>query len=222
MVVRGRGPQGTSLDENSGAWLSVRPGGIRRLLALPDRPALPSPPEALLIGDSVMLDARSALTSALHGWKVGIEAQVGDTTFVGARVAAAQRGRTGEVVIVELGTNESDVTGFTQRAGQMLGDLSGAGLVIWLTVHSPRSYAPDINAAIGSVVSRFPNAVVAEWDRVAPPEGFIGDGVHLNDIGIQAMVNLLAPLAKRWRAAAEGRGPVACQTRAKALAGGVS
>jgi hypothetical protein len=218
IVVRGTGPKGTSVDSNAGSWLVVHGNRLRRLLTLPPVESLPRQPQVLAIGDSVMLDARTGLERALHGWKVDVEAEVGDTTFVGLRVAAAQRDRTGEVVIVELGTNESDVQGFAERATQMLEDLSGAGLVIWLTVRSPKSYAPAINDAIRTVVSRFPNAVLADWNRVAPPGGFIGDGVHLNERGIRAMVRLLAPTAKRWRTAAEGRGPLSCRDRALALA----
>ncbi|HXJ63095.1 MAG TPA: hypothetical protein VNN79_05020 [Actinomycetota bacterium] len=220
IVLRGLLPNGTSIATNAGAVLVARGDRFRRLLALPAPTTLSGTPGALVIGDSVMLDARSALANALRGWRVEVDAQVGDTTFVGERVAAGQRGRTGEVVIVELGTNESDVEGFTERATQMLHDLSGAGLVVWLTVHSPRSYAPAINDAIGRVVADAPNAVIADWDRVAPPKGFIGDGVHLNERGIQAMVRLLAPLAKRWRSAAEGGGSIACRDRALALAAG--
>ena len=181
--------------------------------------SLPSPPRAYVIGDSVIVDAAPSIRRALPGWNVGVDAQVGDTTFVGARVAAGLRGQRGEVVFVELGTNESDVSGFTQRATEMLHDLSGAGLVVWLTVHSPRPYAPAVNDAIRRVVATAPNAVVADWSRIAPPEGFIGGGVHLNQRGMQAMATMLAPLAKRWRTASESGGPLACRTRAEALVG---
>lgn len=217
VVVRGRGTGRFSIVENAGSWLSERGSRLRRLFPLI---SAGSAPGAVAIGDSVMLDAAPALRRALPGWTVDVEAEVGDTTFVGARVAAALRGQRGEVVFVELGTNESDVSGFTQRATEMLRDLSGAGLVVWLTVHSPKSYAPAINDAIRRVVAAAHNAVVADWNRIAPPGGFIGDGVHLNARGMLAMAAMLAPLARRWRTAAEGGGPVACRTRAEALAGG--
>ncbi len=219
VVIRGRGPGRGSVDEDAGAWLSARGNRLRRMFPLTAASALPRPPRAYAIGDSVMVDAAPAIRRALPGWNVGVEAQVGDTTFVGAGVAAGLRSRQGEVVFVELGTNESDVSGFVRRATEMLQDLSGAGVVVWLTVHSPKSYAPAINDAIRRVVAAAPNAVVADWNRIAPPEGFIGDGVHLNERGMLAMAKMLAPLAKRWRAAAEGAGPLACRTRAEALAG---
>jgi hypothetical protein len=218
VTVRGRASASTSVDVNAGTWMSRRADGFVRLFPLTNEAALPRPPQADAIGDSVMVDAAPALRRALPGWNVAVDAQVGDTTFVGLRVAAGLRGRRGEVVFVELGTNESDVAGFAQRATQMLNDLSGAGLVVWLTVHSPTSYAPAINDAIRRVVAGAPNAVVADWDRIAPSGGFVGDGIHLDQRGMQAMAAMLAPLAKRWRTAAAGGGPLSCRTRAEALA----
>jgi hypothetical protein len=219
ILVRGIGPARSSVDENAGTWVTVHGKRVRRLFPLPAANSLPSPPEAYAIGDSVMVDAAPSIRRALPGWGIGVDAQVGDTTFVGARVAAGLRTQRGEVVFVELGTNESDVSGFRQRATAMLSDLRGAGLVVWLTVHSPKSYVSAINDAIRRVVATEPNAVVGDWSRIAPPEGFLGDGVHLNERGMQAMATMLAPLAKGWRTAAEGGGPLACRTTAEALAG---
>jgi hypothetical protein len=99
----------------------------------------------------------------------------------------------------------------------MLERMSGADVVLWLTVRSPKSYARGINAAIRAAVAGAPNAVLVDWQRQAPPGGLTPDEIHLTPAGVRAMTRLVGHTLEDWHLAARGAGPLACAQRLIAM-----
>jgi hypothetical protein len=217
VVAAGGDPLGSGAGGS--AALYVRTGGaVVRWLRLPATP--PPQPAAFFLGDSVMLGARPWLLDALPGWSVTFDAKVDRSTWEGLSVARAHRYDVGPVAVVQLGTNDGALPApFGQRVGEILGQLQGADLVVWLTIEESRSYYVDDNRLIRAVVGGFPNAVVADWASAAPPGGTV-DGLHVTTTGARAMAGLVSGYLGSWWDAANGRGDTRCRrTVERAVAG---
>ena len=102
--------------------------------------------------------------------------------------------RLGAVVVVDLGTN-GPVS--VQQFATMMGVLSGASRVVFVTVHLPPSYSwsTSVNAVLAAGVAHYRDARLADFNALAVrhPEWFAADGVHMpiGGPGAQAMAALI-------------------------------
>jgi hypothetical protein len=143
-----------------------------------------------------MLDYAQLLSQELPG--VQVEAAVGQQWSAGEALLAQLKaaGQLGAVVIVGLGTN-GPVT--TADFDQMMSVLSGASRVVFVNVHVDRTWQGTNNAVIAAGVSRYPNAVLADWFSLANanPSWLYSDGTHLpiDGTGAHALAALVASRA---------------------------
>ena len=159
-------------------------------------PTIPAgvPPSVSAVGDSVMLDAATALKTVCPGTEVyavvGWQAKAVFAEVATLRTAA----HLGRDVVIETGTNgivsakELDAT---------LTALADRQKVIVINDHMDRPWEPPNNAMFPTVVKAHPNAVLVNWDAAANthPNWLSTDGVHLKPAG-------RAPYAQLIKAAA--------------------
>jgi peptidoglycan/LPS O-acetylase OafA/YrhL len=159
-------------------------------------PTIPAgvPPSVSAVGDSVMLDAATALKAVCPGTEVyavvGWQAKAVFAEVATLRAAA----HLGREVVIETGTNgivsakELDAT---------LTTLADRQKVIVINDHMDRPWEPPNNAMFPAVVKAHSNAVLVNWDSAANthPNWLSTDGVHLKPAG-------RAPYAQLIKAAA--------------------
>jgi hypothetical protein len=161
----------------------------------PPPPTVPTtlgpPPRVTAVGDSVMLDASAALIQKVSG--IWIDASIGRLFPSGlADLTALQgAGRLGPEVVVHLGTNGILTSG---QFDQLLKLLQGEHRVVVVNVSVPRPWEGPVNDVLAAGVTRWPNAVLADWHAVATahPQIFWSDGVHLRPEGAQLYATLIA------------------------------
>jgi lysophospholipase L1-like esterase len=142
-----------------------------------------------------MLDAQPDLESDIPG--IDVDAVMSRQWDTGVSLVEEMRAdRTlGSIVIIDLGTNGPvDVEQFQQ----MMAALSGAALVVFVTVHLPPSYswATSVNETLEAEVPQYKDARLADFNALANanPQWFGPDGVHMaiGGTGAQAMARLIA------------------------------
>jgi lysophospholipase L1-like esterase len=175
----------------------------------------PSPgtvPSVFFIGDSITRGGTLPLQMSLPGWSTGFDAVVGRSSYSGVSIASTLAVSTvpPDVVVVELGTNDSDPVAFRANARAILTSLQDVPLVIWQTTHGPMSRIPEINTQIRRVVRGFQNTVIADWDAFIPPEDLTSDGVHPLAQNEDEMAKLLVPMLQDWVTAAASRRDASC------------
>lgn len=143
------------------------------------------------IGDSVMVGASSQLRATIGG--IAIDAAVSRQAKTAIKVLQAQRdaGRLGDVVIVHMGTNGP----FSARQfDEMMSILADVRRVVFVNVRVPRRWEGPNNTVIAEGVSRYPNAVLADWHAVSAdhPELFARDGVHPQRAGRRLYADVIA------------------------------
>jgi len=165
-------------------------------------PPLPAPGpgfnagQVTAVGDSVMLDYQTPLQQDIPGVNVdaGVSRQWGEGESILDQLKSS--GQLGAVVIVGLSTNGPiSTTDFDS----MMSILSGASRVVFVTVHVDRPWQDPNNGVLAAGVSRYPNAVLADWNTMATqnPGWVYSDGVHLpiDGTGAQALAALVAARA---------------------------
>ena len=146
-------------------------------------------PGLWVTGDSVILGIRNVLAKyeriELINARVGrqidelIEVATTDQQFVGQ-----------SPVVLNLGNNnrlvESDVV-------RLMEIVRNQPKIIVVNTAVPRSWKDENNEIIRSVLSRYPNTILVDWDRISAnhPEYFATDGVHLNPPGVNAYVSAI-------------------------------
>lgn len=185
-------------------------GSVTRWLTLTPSPQIvQGPPDASMIGDSILDGARDALPVVLPRWRITLDAEIGRTSSGGLSSIAQAAAFAPEVVVVELGTNDEDPAVFRANAEAMLSALAPVPLVVWVVPHSPATQVPAISQELREAVALHPNAAVADWDAFAPEEALI-DGVHLLPEQQGVFTEFLAPYLSEWLAVVRGRGPAGC------------
>jgi lysophospholipase L1-like esterase len=178
-------------------------------------------PAAFLVGDSVMLGAAAAIPAAMAPWDVVVDAAVSRSTLAGLEVLRARAAEVHDVVVVQLGTNDgADTALFEQRVRAVMDHLAGVALVVWLTTREARPYYAASNEVVRRVVGSYPNGVVADWARLAPPGAVYADGLHLRPEGAAAMAALIRDTVLGWYAARVDRGPDGCRAALEAAVRG--
>jgi hypothetical protein len=144
------------------------------------------------VGDSVMIDYQGPLQTDLPGVVVDatVSRQWGDGEVIFQELKA--QGELGAEVIVGLGTN-GPIT--DADFDTMMSILGGASRVVFVNVHVDRPWQDSNNAVLAKGVTRYPNAVVADWATLAAqnPAWLGGDGTHLgvDGQGADALASLI-------------------------------
>jgi len=155
--------------------------------------AVAVPGGAYAVGDSVMIDAASALQRCVPG--IDVNAAVSRQWSTGETVLRQVMANPSHpaVVVVGLGTN-GPVTAADFDA--MMAIVQGASRVVFVTVHVDQAWQNEVNGVLAAGVARYPTAVLADWQGLAAahPEWFYGDGTHLpiDGPGAQALAALIA------------------------------
>jgi hypothetical protein len=143
-------------------------------------------PGLWVTGDSVILGIRNVL--AKYERIELINARVGRQISELIEVAQTdQQFVAGSPVVLNLGNNnrlvESDVIA-------MMEIVRNQPKIIVVNTAVPRGWKDENNQIISSVVARYPNTILVDWDRISEnhPEYFASDGVHLNPPGVNAYV----------------------------------
>jgi len=191
----------------------VRHDGItERWLRLEGRRALHDPPLVWLIGDSILDGGRDAVEAGLSDWSVALDAEVGRSSSSGVALAIDAVEQDADVVVVELGTNDSSAETFRGYLIETLDNLASVPLVIWQTTRGPEGdlTIPAVNQAIREVVPTYPNIAIADWEVSVPEEAFQTDGVHPDEGFEHLESELLVPMLSEWRAALAIEGATSC------------
>jgi hypothetical protein len=183
--------------------------GFARWLTLPEPAFVGRSPSAMVIGDSIADGASSTISELLPGWDLTMDAEIGRASYQGAAAAEALIPLP-DVVVVELGVNDTSVDAFTANAERATDAVRDADLVVWVTAHGPEPVTDQVNDAIVATMGALPNGAVADWDRAVPPEALSSDGVHLLDGSGAVFAEFLTSTMEVWRQAAEGHGPDRC------------
>lgn len=154
-----------------------------------------------------MVDTKPDLVAVIP--HIAVNAMVGRPWDVGVAVARHLRATDslGTTVIIDLGTNGPiDMSQFEA----MMKVLSGATLVVFVTVHLPTQayyWGPIVNDTLQQGVKKYANSRLADFNALADanPQWFGADGIHMpiGGAGPRAMARLIANTIK----AAEGRIP---------------
>ena len=163
--------------------------GVDQVITNSDSPGL------WVTGDSVILGIRNVLAqferieliNARVGRQIGelIEVARTDQQFVGA-----------SPVVLNLGNNnrlvESDVV-------ELMEVVKNQPKIIVVNTAVPRSWKSENNALIKSVLARYPNTILVDWDAISAnnPEFFASDGVHLNPPGVNAYVSAIREVLQK-------------------------
>lgn len=162
-------------------------------------PPLPAPGagfnegQVTAVGDSVMIDYEAVLQQQIPG--INVQAVVGEQWSTGEAELQQLKseGQLGSVVVVGLSTNGPiSSTDFVT----MMGILSGASRVVFVTVHVDRPWQDPNNAVLAAGVAHYPNTVLADWNSLADqnPGWLYSDGTHLpiDGPGATALADLVA------------------------------
>jgi lysophospholipase L1-like esterase len=164
-------------------------------------PTVPAPvdPRLLIIGDSVILGARPWVEALLgaRGWRVNQTSWESMHTWQAPAIVDDNKahGGIGDVVVVQLGTNDGFVAAELQSyMDALMPHLANVERVYWVNLRQFAPWVPAANATIAAEASRFPNMRVIDWDARATPDPSLvyADGYHLNPAGQVAMAELIA------------------------------
>ncbi|MFM1797579.1 MAG: hypothetical protein RL733_1360 [Actinomycetota bacterium] len=143
-------------------------------------------PGLWVTGDSVILGIRNVL--AKYERIELINARVGRQINELIEVAQTdQQFVANSPVVLNLGNNnrliESDVIALMEI-------VRNQPKIVVVNTAVPRGWKDENNQIISSVVARYPNTILVDWDRISAnhPEYFATDGVHLNPPGVNAYV----------------------------------
>jgi hypothetical protein len=158
-------------------------------------PVFAPPPTAQVtaVGDSIMVDYQDPLKMDIPG--VSVNAVVGRQWTEGESILQSLKadGQLANEAIVGLGTNgpisDSDFD-------TMMSILGGTTRVVFVNIHTDRSWQNQNNAVLAAGAARYKNAVVADWATLAAqnPQWFGADGTHLaiDGPGADALASLVS------------------------------
>nr|WP_160038488.1 MULTISPECIES: acyltransferase family protein [Paenibacillus] len=142
------------------------------------------------IGDSVILDAKPFLKKMLPG--IIVDGKVGRQMWQAQEVVneLKARGKLGDRIVIELGTNGAFNTKQLRELLQSLGDDKQ---IILVNTRVPRNWQDTVNAAIEKVSKDFSNTTVVDWYSASEGKNdyFYRDGVHLKRDGAEYYASIL-------------------------------
>ena len=147
-----------------------------------------------VIGDSVVLGARGAITDAIPGARVDAEVSRMPGGFTGRVKRLDRRDKLANVVVLHPATNGVLTEEILRNT---LDPLTDYERVVLVNTSVPRSWERPNNAIIEDVAPDYPNVVVADWNQAADGqrEYFVSDGVHLTRDGARAFADLIKKTA---------------------------
>jgi len=154
-----------------------------------------STPGLWVTGDSVILGIRNVLAqyqkieliNARVGRQIGELIQVAKTD---------QQYVAKSPVVLNMGNNnklaESDVIALMEI-------VKNQPQIVVVNTAVPRPWKDSNNTIIASVVSRYPNTTLVDWNQISTnhPEFFAEDGVHLNPPGVNAYVSAILEVLQK-------------------------
>ena len=157
-----------------------------------------------LLGDSVLAWSTSVLRRELgHSAPVVDAAACRGTVYScvspgqsgrpasGLSALRSQRGRLGELVVIELGYNDRPLRASIDR---ILGELRSQGVkrVFWVNLSERRAGYRDTNRALDAAAARWPELRILDWRTMSARHGsWFTDGIHLTAAGKSAFVRFL-------------------------------
>jgi hypothetical protein len=171
-------------------------------------PVAPPPRPVFVYGDSVVLGAKSQITSTLvgDGWSPAVYAIPGVSI---AQVAAAVLSARAMPDVVVLGLGYSyfwkPYILHTQVDALMYAlSLRHVRRVIWLNVRESRPERRDVNAELNVATKRWGNLEVIDWNRqsTSRPGVFLSDDTHLLPAGDHLIAGLMKHFLDLYRAGA--------------------
>ncbi len=155
----------------------------------------PRDPRLFIVGDSVSLGAQPAIRERMSrlGWLVKQVSVESLHTHQAPGIVAANRRWIGDVVIVQLGTNDGGDPQFAAWIDQLMATLKNVPRVYWINLRNFRGFVPTANAMIDAAAKRWKNLRVIDWHSYATPRPWIvaGDGYHLNADGQARMAKII-------------------------------
>jgi hypothetical protein len=169
-----------------------------------------APIEATFVGDSVPASISyvpQARAELRRGLDVRLDLRVcrrlvapscsyqGSTPTTALQAVRSYGRSLGEVLIVKVGYNES-AQGYRQGIDQVMRAAIRQGVtgVVWVTLREARDTYRWTNIAIRTAAKRWPQLVVADWDRYSRGKPWFGpDGLHLTATGATALAAFLRP-----------------------------
>ncbi|RYL92171.1 acetyltransferase [Sporolactobacillus sp. THM19-2] len=177
-VARGETPRSSDSGHASGRKLEEESG--QRVTA---------------IGDSLMLDIKPYLEERFK--KIEIQAKVGRQFTEAKSIVQSlnSQKKTGQVVIIELGTN-GPVT--MNQMHDLMETIDPKTRVILTTTRVPRPWEGEVNQTMRKSAGVFDNVRLADWykESAGHPEYFAPDTIHLNETGSAAYANMLLRTVK--------------------------
>lgn len=189
-----------SVPAPQGATLTIRPPTTAPAPAVASSPStsvastpVSVPGGVVAVGDSIMIDAQRPLEADVPG--ITVDAAISRQWAQGEQLLTQlkQAGHLPAVVVVDLGTNGPIAS---SDFAAMMAILSGVTRAVFVTVHVDRPWQNEVNEVLSAGVTKYPNAVLADWQGLASqhPEWFYGDGTHLppGGAGAQALAGVIA------------------------------
>jgi hypothetical protein len=145
-----------------------------------------SPPHATgsatLVGDSLNVGIEPYLGDELPGWRVDAHDRVGRATQAGIDELRSLGGGLAPVVVVSLGTNDSDGSEpeFRKLVNQALAIVGPHRCLVWATVVRDGTPRTGFNQVLVDARSEHPNVRLVEWAALVGGDGELlaGDLVH--------------------------------------------
>lgn len=165
------------------------------VLGAPAGPASAQPRRVVVVGDSIILGAQTAIAETFGqiGWELIFDADVSRSTAAGAAAVGAHAAELTDTLVVSLGANDSGNTDlFRRRVDDVLAAAGGTRRILWLTIPEVRPYYGPANQVLRDAAATHPNMRVVEWHVAATNPGMTAaDGLHLTPGGARAMAFLL-------------------------------
>jgi hypothetical protein len=150
-----------------------------------------------MVGDSLNVGTEPYLERELRGWSIETDDVVGRGTGSGIDALEAQGAGLAPVVVVSLGTNDTqgDVAGFRANVRRLLQIAGPRRCVIWLTIW--RDGANEgFNDVLADDADGRPLRVILWDEMVAAHPEWLTDGVHATPEGYEARARAVAEQAR--------------------------
>ena len=145
--------------------------------------------EITIIGDSVILDASPFLKKTLPG--IIIDGKVGRQMSEARDVVSELRakGRLGNVVVIELGTNGA----FTEKQlAELLDSVDDVEHIVLINTRVPRKWQNRVNKSLSEAAKKNEKVTLLDWYAASEGKSFFyDDGVHLKREGAEYYASLL-------------------------------
>jgi len=177
------------------AALAVGVGLLNAGTAAAQAPPPVNPRRVVVVGDSIILGAKSQMVSAFEqqGFAVTFDAAVSRSTSAGASAVGTHANELTDSLVVNLGANDAGSPAlFKSRVEKLLSQTTAVPHVYWLTIRESRPYYPGANNILREMQATHPNLTVVDWNAAAAAPGLTSsDGLHLTPGGAQAMTDLV-------------------------------